>query len=230
MTNEQQQVIGLAAAIQALTLVSDVAFKGRFDENYARPLLQSLVNYSPENAADAYAGIANLRLGLQAIPNLLNNQANLDLIRHLFSVIVIEGKLVRSPTILTLLRNKLEDLRATLNTPEAFSEDDNFFDNESDDDNSDEEVSGEVDLTSTRVIAEFADIYKQTASTIEPRIMVKGEAEYLRNDIHANQIRALLFAALRGASFFRHNDGSRRYIMFKSKQYIKLSQELLASY
>lgn len=224
MTNEHQQVIGLAAAIQALTLVNNVAFKGNFDEVQAKPLFQSLVYYNPENAIEAYGSANNLRQGLQAIPNLLNNQANLELIRHLFSVIVIEGKLVKSPTILHLLRDKLTNLRERLNFSSISAENIDYDDK--DDNKDDIEIS--MDLTSTEVVADFAEIYKQTASTIEPRIMVKGEAEYLRNEIYANQIRALLFAALRGASFFRHNEGSRRHIMFKSKQYINLSKELLA--
>ncbi len=234
MNNEQQQVIGLAAAIQALLLVNDVAFKGQFSEADAAPLFQALLRYSPDDAMSAYDGAASLRTGLQAIPNLLNNQSNLELVRHLFSVIVIENKLIGSDTLLSRLRDKLENLRDSVNKGEdsyddyyndPSESDESINENEFADDETDEPTTGNPAINET-VIAELAEIYKQTASTIEPRILVKGEAEYLRNDIHANQIRALLLAALRGASFFRHYEGSRRHIMFKSKQYIDIAKQL----
>lgn len=207
MNNDEQQVIALAATVQALTAVNEIATKGLFDEHRAAPVLRGLINYNPVETIDAYGSdIAELFHGLTQLERLFNDDLNRDIAQYLLAVVSIELKLVRNPSMRQRLNSELQQIAHRINI------------------NTDE---GDTELLVSRdVIQDFANIYKQTASQTEPRIMIKGNHEHLQNEHSANQIRALLLAALRAAAFFRHYGGKRVDFMMKRKQYLNIIQQL----
>lgn len=227
MNEEKQQALALAATIQALSVVHEVATQGHFDEYQALPLLQALVNYSPEDTLSAYGGdIAPLRPGLTQMKQLFSDNANRDIAQYLLAVLSIELKLVRDNGMRHLLQNELGQTSRQLNE----------FDAEQNRDNGDEDhlIGSEHTLSPTAlahlasedIMAQFAEVYKQTASRTEPRIMIKGNHQFLQQETTANQIRAMLLAALRGAAFFRHYGGKRFDLMMKRGRYIEISGQL----
>lgn len=206
MSNDEQQVIALAATVQALTIVNEIATQGQFDERRATPVLQGLVSYDPAETLDAYGGdSAEIYHGLTQLEKLFDDNLNRDISQYLLAVITIELKLVRNNQMRQILRDELQKI-AHLQLSD------------------DKHSIGQ--LTTRPVIQNFASIYKQTASQTEPRIMIKGNHEHLQNEISANQIRALLLAALRSAAFFRHYGGKRIDFMMKRKQYLSIVQQL----
>jgi high frequency lysogenization protein len=64
------------------------------------------------------------------------------------------------------------------------------------------------------ILAQLADIYAETVSTLQPRIMVQGEPLHLQNQDNINLIRALLLAGIRAALLWRQCGGSRRQLLF----------------
>lgn len=208
INHDEQQVIALAACVQALTAVHEVATKGQFDEHRIKTVLFALTCYSPADTLAAYGGdTANLFHGLTQLERLFNDNLNRDIAQYLLAVVTLELKLVRNSRMRPFLAEKLQHFSEEL---ESLSDT--------------EKKAEQLILPST--IERFADLYKQTASQTEPRIMIKGNHEHLQNELSANQIRALLLAALRAAAFFRHYDGKRIDFMIKRKQYLTLTQKL----
>lgn len=232
INNDEQQIIGLAAAVQALSLVQSVAVKGQFDDNTALPVFYSLINYNPSNALAAYNNDSHaLGHGFSQLKRLFTDALDKDLAQYILAVITIERKLVSQPQMRHILQTQLQSLNHELNHNmshnvgynEVFDSD---FDDEVEDDGDNENNPLDNLLVSHEVIERFANIYKQTASNTEPRIMVKGNHQFLQSETSANQIRALLLAALRGAAFFRHYGGKRMDFMLKRKQYLTIIERL----
>ena len=73
----------------------------------------------------------------------------------------------------------------------------------------------------------IAALYKQTISTLSPRIVVNGRPQYLQVDRTVNWIRTLLFAGLRSAVLWRQMGGGRFSLMFGRKKMLEEAQSLL---
>ncbi len=231
MNNDEQQVIALAATLQALSSVEEVAVKGQFDERHALPIFHSLATYNPEDTLSAFGGdIYQLQYGIRQLKRLFGDELNRDLAQYLLAVVSIELKLVKNPAMRQILQQSLATLSAEINN---FSITESENDADSDDERIDDEdviqskyKNTEEFLVSPEVVAELADTYKQTASQTEPRIMIKGNHQFLQNEQSANQIRALLLGALRAVGFFRHYGGKRMDFMLKRKQYLAICETL----
>ncbi len=217
MNNEKQQAIALAATVQALSIVNELATTGNFDTESARTVLHALITYDPVNAEQAFGDNLNgLRVGIGQTKKLLSDDLNRDIAQYLLTVIAIELKLVRNQTMRQHLSGELQRISSQIHNSQSHShdddEDDIFFINQL--------------LTSDAVMADFANLYKDTASRTEPRIMIKGNQQFLQNETTANQIRGMLLAALRSAAFFRQYGGKRINLMLKRKQYIEALEQL----
>ncbi|PID65784.1 MAG: hypothetical protein CR977_00465 [Gammaproteobacteria bacterium] len=225
MNDEQQQAIALAATVQALSIVHDVASQGRFDEYQALPLLQSLVTYNPKDTLSAYGGnITALQTGMGQVKKLFGDNPNRDIAQYLLAALSIELKLVRDQRMRQILQRELQQLAQQVQQAAA---------TETGDEDTiaginDNELPASVlsELAQDVMMVKFAEIYKQTASRTEPRIMIKGNHQFLQQETSANQIRAMLLAALRGAAFFRHYGGKRFDLMMKRARYIEIFEQL----
>ena len=84
-------------------------------------------------------------------------------------------------------------------------------------------------ITHENVIANLADLYTKTISTLRPRIMVEGEQAHISNPNHANKIRALLLSAIRSVVLWRQCGGTRWQLILQRKKIIDTANELLAA-
>jgi high frequency lysogenization protein len=79
-----------------------------------------------------------------------------------------------------------------------------------------------------QVLAALARAYTQTVSILQPRIMVSGEPARLRDDAVADQVRALLLAAMRSTVLWRQCGGNRIGLLFGRKRLARLAQQILS--
>ncbi len=204
MIKEKQQLVGLAAATQAINLVNKVATTGSLDVGLAESVLSGLLKYNPANALEAYGDDwDNIHDGLEIFIALLSGQVNRDIALYLSNIANIEIKLARD-------KNKLITIHSSINEIRIQKQNDMT-----------------TSLINDDIIAKFAFIYKTTISNMTPKVMVKGDSRYLQNEVCANQIRALLLAAFRGISFFRHNGGNKLQLFLNRKTFVRISQEIL---
>ena len=71
------------------------------------------------------------------------------------------------------------------------------------------------------VIGGVADLYGDTISNIQPRIMVRGKPEILRQSANTHKVRALLFAGIRAAHLWRQHKGGHFRLLFGRKKLLR---------
>ena len=79
------------------------------------------------------------------------------------------------------------------------------------------------------ILSQLAAIYRQSISTLQPKIMVKGETPHLQSPDNINKIRALLLAGIRSAMLWRQVGGLRRQILFSRRKLIDVAHRLANS-
>jgi high frequency lysogenization protein len=156
-----------------------------------------------DSPADVYAGVGNLRLGLETLITQLDehDQRDVALTSMAVSVLRLERSLARRPDVLRTLREQIQGMAGLAAQAEA----------------------GQVDLA-----AQLARLYTESLSRLKPRIMVAGNPQFLNQPNQVNQIRALLLAAVRAAVLWRQLDGSQLRLVFRRRQYAMLARGLLA--
>ena len=77
--------------------------------------------------------------------------------------------------------------------------------------------------------AKLGQLYKDTVSTLGPKIIVSGEQPFLSNEHNASKVRALLLAGIRSAVLWRQCGGSRWQFLFGRNAYIRECEAILRS-
>ena len=198
------RVIALAGLFQALALVRAIAQRGSCDAVFARHSLASVLRIDADSPADVYAGVGNLRVGLETLISQLdeNSKRDLALTRMAVQVMRLERTLMRHHKILSALRGGIDGMRALIPQVEA----------------------GNVDPS-----GRMAELYANTLSRLQPRIMVEGNPNYLQQSAQVDRIRALLMAAVRATVLWRQLGGNQWSLLFRRRQYAMLARGLLAA-
>lgn len=196
----EQQVLALAAITMALAEVRRIANTGRHDANQVAHCYAGLLNTYAGELEQVYDGLAALRPGLQDLRTQLSNPQNMDQTRLLIGAVTIERKLLKRRDMLQTLAQGLEIARSQA---EHFG------------------------TTHENVTARLGDLYSETVSTLRPRILVPGKREWLEDPRNARLIRALLLSAIRAATFWRNNGGSRLKLIFGRNRLLNTIDSLL---
>jgi high frequency lysogenization protein len=198
----EERVIALAGLFQAVALVRALATRGGVDAFVLQPSLASIFKIDADSTAEVFGGLGNLRLGLETlIAQLDDDRRDLSISRIAIAVMRVEGKLSRRTAMLGALRSGIETIARQVDGLEA---------------------------SNTLVATRLAALYVDTISTLQPRIVVEGNPQFLRQDTQVAQIRALLLAAIRAAVLWRQLGGSQWRLIFRRRQYSMMARGLLA--
>ncbi len=205
----EDQVLALAGMFQCCQLVDELARTGRIDSRQLEMFLRALLNQTPATTLAVYgdspeSARANLQPGLECMQQLLAPNAktsNPNILRYLISVAFLAKKIERQPPMLKKIGMGIKRANQQV---EVFS------------------VSHE------NVVANIAQLYKDTVGTFKQRIQVNGYAEHLQQQAVADKIRCLLFAAIRSAVLWRQLGGRRYQLFFQRKQISNLLNRLLS--
>jgi high frequency lysogenization protein len=198
----EERVIALAGVFQAVALVRGIAQRGGADTLAMEPSLQSIFKIDAASPADVYGGLAHLRLGLETLIGQLDDEKrDLTLTRLGISVLRVQGKLQARSAMLGTLRDGIEAIA--------------------------QQTAGSA-ATNPLVIGRLAQLYVDTISQLQPRIVVEGNPQFLRQETQVAQIRALLLASIRSAVLWRQLGGSQLRLLFRRRQYAMLARGLLA--
>jgi high frequency lysogenization protein len=188
------QVIALAGIAQAAALVDQLATTGKVDEKALETTIGSLLKTESDSVLDVYGNdLANLALGLKHLDAQLTGYeiAHADQARYAASMVFLERRLSDQPAMLKTISIGLERAKAQT---------DHF------------------NLLHENVLANLGDLYSQTVSKLEPRIMVNGNPDILRRQETANKIRACLLAGIRSAMLWNQCGGRRwKFLLFRKK-------------
>lgn len=198
------QVIALAGVAQAAALVQQLATTGKADEHALEVTLGSILKTESDTVLDVYGNdLVNLKLGLDHLNSQLTGYeiAYPDEARYAASLVFLEKQLCEQKAMLKTISIGIERAKAQT---------DHFY------------------LLHENVLANLGDIYLQTVSRLQPRIMVNGVPDYLSRQDVANKIRACLLAGIRSAMLWKQCGGRRwKFLLFRKKTQIEV-QRLLA--
>ena len=197
------RTLALAGIFQSVRLVQQTARGEPRDKETTAASIGSIFNMDPANVLDVYGDTSSIRSGLEVLVQQLgndNNKRDMELTRYAVTLIHLEHKLNRQPRLLEIIGTEIERCKQQLDVESALQ---------------------------TSVIPQLADIYKQTISTLQPKLLVNGEPAVLENTDSQNMVRALLLAGIRSAVLLRQSGGSRLKLIFQRRQLLDCAREQL---
>lgn len=202
--NLRETTLALAGVVQAALLVEQVAKTGYVQTEAYKCSIDSLLDLNPTSTLAVYGGdVQNLRSGLEGLRDMLVGQhKHQEALRYAMGALHLQKKLAGRKDMLNAVASRINQAK---NQAEHFSS------------------------THENVIANLATLYSETISTFRFRIQVMGDYNYLQQARIANQIRALLLAAIRSAMLWRQLGGSRLQLLLKRKAILNCVEELLRS-
>jgi len=200
--DDRDRTIALAGVLQAAHLVTELARNGRCDAQVQEHSLESLFEFEPASVEAVYGGLEGISDGLRTLHKQLMQpaQRNMELTRYAVALIHHGDKLLKDPNRLADLGQELERLK---------------------------ERRSLYEMGKSSRSAQLAHLYQEHISSIEPRIMVRGEPIYLQNPGVAEQIRALLLAGIRAAVLWRQCQGKRWQLLLKRRKIAEMTLALL---
>ncbi len=198
----RERVLALAGIFQAASLANQVARMGVADALPLSASIHSLFVLDPPETAAVYGGAGGVSRGLEVLSRQLEpgtGGRDPDVTRYVVALLHLERKLVRRGDLVERLRRGIQG---------ATSQAEHFA------------------FHHPNVIANLADLYANTVSTLSPRIMVRGEPMFLNNPDNANRIRALLLAGIRSAVLWRRLGGTRLSLLFSRQRILAMARAL----
>ncbi len=196
------RTLALAGVFQAASLVDQIANKGMANNAIIENTLETLFKFDAVSVEDVYGGVIGVQHGLKVMCDQFSASRatrDINITRYVVSLLALERKLSANRAMLEQLRQQLEAIENQL---EFFS------------------------LGHDVLFTKLAEVYKNTISTLGPKIMVQGDHPYLSNEHNASKVRALLLAGIRSAVLWRQCGGNRWQILFGRKKYLSACQLL----
>lgn len=205
-SRERDRIIALAALLQAVTLVQQIAETGQVNQTEFETLLTSLTVTDAASTEAVYGNLSQLKMGFLQLNRQLSkskDKKDILLLRYVISLLHLERKLAKRPAMLDLISREIDQIPQQI---EYFG-----------------------DINSPQVIARFADIYHRTISELSPRVQVHGEPTFLQQADNVNRIRALLLAGIRAAILWHQKGGRRWQFIFQSNKMLTISTKIFTS-
>lgn len=186
------QTIALAGIAQATALVNQLATTGTADPVALKASIGSLLKIDSASVTDVFGGLSGLKLGLEHFHEQISGAVtHSESARYAASIVFLERQLSEQPKMLKTIQIGVQKAQAQAE----------YF-----------------DVMHENVLANLGDLYFQTISTLQPRIMVNGDELYLSRSDTVNKIRALLLAGIRATLLWRQCGGARWKFLFYRKK------------
>jgi len=202
-SRERDRVIALAALLQVVTLVQQIAETGQVDQAAFETLLKSLTATDAASTESIYGELSLLKMGFSQLNVQLSKSKDkkaIVILRYVISLLHLERKLAKNPAMFDLISREIDQVPQQI------------------------EYFGAIN--SPQVIARFADIYHRTISELSPRVQVHGEPSFLQQPDNINRIRALLLAGIRAALLWHQKGGRRWQFIFQSNKMLTISTKI----
>ncbi|HEY0720509.1 MAG TPA: high frequency lysogenization protein HflD [Gammaproteobacteria bacterium] len=199
------RTLALAGIFQCATQVARVARRGFADSAAFETTIHSLFVTNPQETADVYGSRAALRPGLHELIRQIEarQERDVDITRYSLALLVLERKLAKRRELLDVISKGIQNAQRQADHFQSYIHD--------------------------SVIGNLADTYLKSISLLTPRIMVKGENNFLMEQGNADKVRALLLAGIRSAVLWSQCGGSRWQLLFRRRSYLEEAERLLRS-
>ena len=199
----EQQVLALAGVCQCARLAQELARRGHAQPEPLRCALSSILILNEINVDLALGGVEGVFAGLPDLGRRASDPAAVERLRYVIALIELQRRLRGEQEIAGELRSRLVSLQESL-------------------------IAG--DPVSPQTIKVFADIYAATVSGLTPKIMVRGEQQYLKNENTVSKVRAVLLAGVRSAYLFHEHGGRKWHLFLRRKKLAASARALLEAH
>jgi high frequency lysogenization protein len=187
------QTSALAGSAQAATLVDQLATTGKASVSALEASIGSILKIDSDSVIDVYGGLPGLKLGLEQLQIQMTGYkiASPQQARYSASLVFLQNQLSGQKDMLKTIQIGITKAQ---NQAEHFG------------------------ILHENVMASLGDLYHSTISTLQPRVMVNGEPDFLSRPDIANKIRAILLSGIRSAILWRQCGGTRwKFLFFRKK-------------
>ncbi len=185
-----EQIWALSALFLAASGVVSLAHKGQWEEDNFLALLPSLQRFNPEHLADLYDNHSRLAHGRDILVKYFSKNITDDLLGYVMQTMFIAKKLEKNKKLMNVL---IRGLTQTKQKTELFG------------------------MMHSNVFAAYSSLYQETASLAANRVLIRGNPNYLHNSDTSARMRTLLLCAIRAASLWQANGGSKLQLLFSRK-------------
>jgi high frequency lysogenization protein len=201
--SKYDQTLALAGIYQAASLVKQIANTGKANNAQLECSLETLFRFDANTVEEVYGNVGGVRHGIEILQQHLVDRStrDIEITKYVISLLMLERKLSKTPAMLDAIEKKLK----------AIEQQFDFF-----------------SLAHENTIAKIGQLYKDTISTLGPKIIVSGEQPFLSNEHNASKVRALLLAGIRSAVLWRQCGGSRWQFLFGRNSYLHECEKILA--
>ena len=204
-----ERTMALAGVFQAAELVHACANGRSVDERAVRCSISSTLRLDAATVTDVYFEPHGLSVGFTRLASQLDSGGRSQLpevARYTSDLIALERQLMRRHDLVERVQHGVRLARNQVQGGDAVV------------------LNDATGLLDEAVLGTLAQTYKDTLSHLRPRIMVRGDPELLKHAARADKIRALLLAGIRSCVLWRQVGGSRRWMLFKRKQILRLAR------
>jgi high frequency lysogenization protein len=190
---ELEQTLALAAVAQHAFLVNQLSQHGVIAQDKLKTAVNSLFVTQPKQAEEVFGDKRQVYLGQQVLQELLSGATSAfstsEVLRYLLALLYLQYKLSSRTDMLDSISKGLEGIRQRY---------------------------PETDLTERpEALRDLSRLYQATLSRLPFRIQVRGNMQYLQNELVATKVRVLLFAGVRAAVLWRQTGGKRWHLLFR---------------
>ncbi|MES9869090.1 MAG: high frequency lysogenization protein HflD [Sedimenticola sp.] len=202
MKTDRDRCIAMAGVFQAAGLAAQVARSGMADSTAMESSIHSLFKIEADSVEDVFGGLKGITFGLRVLRDQLEGEKgrNIEVTRYVIALLHLERKLSKQPG---MLQQISQDITTATERLDHFS------------------------MLHANILAQLAETYAGTISTLQPRIMIQGEPLHLQNPENVNKIRSLLLSGIRSAMLWRQCGGNRLKMLLTRKRIIAISNELI---
>ena len=203
LKNIKEQIYALAGLHQACLVVSNLAWRGEYKNQDFDALINCIIDTKSASIENIFISKDCLSIGFKHLKKQIIDDIftrSSETRRYIASLNKLSDTLMSDNSCI----NKIQLLLKSFNEKSK-------------------------SMTIDEKTIELSNIYQQTLSKFEPRIVVNGENKFLTDENHSSRIRTALFAGVRSVILWRQLGGSKLKLLFLKGQFSKQIDNYLDS-
>ncbi len=201
----KNRTIALAGVCQAAYFANELASTGRIrDKQGYQTSIDSLYVIDCDDISEIYGNdLHNLNTGLKTLSYAFNRDNDyLTVLKYTLTLLTLERKLNKMPDYLDKIQKGILDSKHFILPDDPYP---------------------------PALISKLANTYSSTISLLQPRIILNGKPEHLKQAAITEKIRAILLSGIRSAVLWTQMGGTQWQLLFKRKIIVETASQLKRS-
>lgn len=205
MSPLENQTLALAGMFQSAVLIEQLSYKGQVNQAAFDCSVDSLFAFEAENTLDIFGGVFGLSRGMQALTNHLGGRGQAsgkNLAYYIMSMMKVSANLLKDESMANRLQAELQTIQ---------------------------KQSIDFEMSRNSTINKIDGLYQNTISKTQPRVIIRGEQNYLSNTDTAAKVRTLLLAGIRAGVLWHQLGGSKWKLIVSRKKYVENAKRFMSN-